>query len=77
MAKAFLRTQIYEVKVFLSFAGLRENVDFDKHYKKIYFGFIWVKVISETGLLFFSKFFKVNVFLWRYWRTLWLSSTVH
>ena len=41
-----------------------------------FFGFIWVKVISEAGFLLFSKFFKLGFLLWRYWRTIWLGYTI-
>ena len=33
------------------------SVDIDEPYKKIYFVFIWVQVISEAGLFFFGKLF--------------------
>ena len=55
--EAFLDHHICEVKVFLTFVGLRESVDVDETYKNISFGLIWVKVISEAGLFLFSKFF--------------------
>ena len=55
--EAFLQNHICEVKVFLTFVGLRESVDVDETYKNISSGFIWVKVISEAGLFLFSKLF--------------------